>query len=211
MEKSLIEDLNWRYATKIFDKNKKVSESDLDEITEAFRLSPSGYGLQPWKLIIVENKKTREELLPNSWNQAQIIDASHLIVLARIENPGDVLVDSYLDDMVSTSGATRENLKGYEDMMKGFLNSISIEDRNAWADRQVMIATGVLISFLASKEIDSCPIEGFDKVKYNEILGLEKLGLSSVLVLPIGYRSSEDKYSQRPKIRFEKEKLIMKI
>lgn len=211
MEKSLIEDLNWRYATKIFDKNKKVSESDLDEITEAFRLSPSWYWLQPWKLIIVENKKTREELLPNSWNQAQIIDASHLIVLARIENPGDVLVDSYLDDMVSTSWATRENLKWYEDMMKGFLNSISIEDRNAWADRQVMIATWVLISFLASKEIDSCPIEWFDKVKYNEILWLEKLWLSSVLVLPIWYRSSEDKYSQRPKIRFEKEKLIMKI
>lgn len=211
MEKSLIEAFNWRYATKIFDKNKKVSDSDLDEITEAFRLSPSWYWLQPWKLIIVENKKTREELLPNSWNQAQIVDASHLIVLARVENPGNSLVDSYLDDMVFKTWASREDLKWYEDMMKWFLNSISLEARNAWADRQVMIAAWFLISFLASKEIDSCPIEWFDKVKYNEILWLEKLWLSSALVLPIWYRSSEDKYAQRPKIRFAKEKLIMKI
>lgn len=208
---SLLKALEWRYATKIFDKNKKVSENDLEEIIEAFRLTPSSFWLQPWKLIVVRDTKKREELLPNSWNQSQIIDASHLLVLVRIQNAGDKLVDQYLDDMVNKTGATRENLKWYEDMMKWFLNSLSLEQKNAWADRQVMIASGVMMSLLAEKEIDACPIEWFDREKYNEILWLNEKWLSSVLVLPIGYRDESDKYSSRPKIRFQKEDILINI
>ncbi|MGE4444401.1 MAG: NAD(P)H-dependent oxidoreductase [Candidatus Altimarinota bacterium] len=208
---NLVESLEWRYATKVFDKNKKVSDTDLAEIIEAFRLTPSSFGLQPWKLIVVKDVKKREELLPNSWNQAQIVDASHLLVLARVENAGDTLVDQYLDDMVNKTGATRENLKGYEDMMKGFLNGLSLDQKNAWADRQVMIASGVMMSLLAEKQIDACPIEGFDRAKYNEILSLNEKGLSSVLVLPIGYRDESDKYSSRPKIRFQTEDILINI
>ncbi len=208
---NLVESLEWRYATKVFDKNKKVSDTDLAEIIEAFRLTPSSFGLQPWKLIVVKDVKKREELLPNSWNQAQIVDASHLLVLARVENAGDTLVDQYLDDMVNKTGATRENLKWYEDMMKWFLNGLSLDQKNAWADRQVMIASGVMMSLLAEKQIDACPIEGFDRAKYNEILSLNEKGLSSVLVLPIGYRDESDKYSSRPKIRFQTEDILINI
>lgn len=206
---NLLENLNWRYATKAFDTNKKISQSDLDEIFEAFRLSPSGYGLQPWKLILVENPATRAELLPHSWNQSQIVDASHLLVFARVENPGNDLVDAYLDDMVATTGATRENLKGYEDMMKGFFASLSVEARNAWADRQVFLAAGNVLAFLANKYIDSCPMEGFVPAKYNEILGLTDLGLSASMVLPIGYRKEDDKYSSKSKVRFAKDNLVI--
>ncbi len=206
---NLLENLNWRYATKAFDTNKKISQSDLDEILEAFRLSPSGYGLQPWKLILVENSQTRAELLPHSWNQSQIVDASHLLVFARVENPGNDLVDAYLDDMVATTGATRENLKGYEDMMKGFFASLSVEARNAWADRQVFLAAGNVLAFLANKHIDSCPMEGFVPAKYNEILGLTDLGLSASMVLPIGYRKEDDKYSSKSKVRFAKDDLVI--
>ncbi len=208
---NLVESLEWRYATKVFDKNKKVSDTDLAEIIEAFRLTPSSFGLQPWKLIVVKDVKKREELLPNSWNQAQIVDASHLLVLARVENAGDTLVDQYLDDMVNKTGATRENLKWYEDMMKWFLNGLSLDQKNAWADRQVMIASGVMMSLLAEKQIDACPIEWFDREKYNEILWLNEKWLSSVLVLPIGYRDESDKYSSRPKIRFQTEDILINI
>lgn len=206
---NLIDSLNWRYATKVFDKTKKVPESDINEIIESFRLTPSSFWLQPWKLILVESEEKRQELLPNSWNQPQIVDASHLFVLARIENPSDKLVDNYLDDMCETTWATREDLKWYEDMMKWFLSNLTLEQKNAWADRQVMIASWVMISLLADKKIDSCPIEGFDKAKYNEILWLDNLWLSSVLVLPVWYRDEADKYASRQKVRFKKENILI--
>lgn len=208
---SLLKTLEWRYATKIFDKNKKVSETDLEEIVEAFRLTPSSFWLQPWKLLIVRDVKKREELLPNSWNQSQIVDASHLLVLVRVENAGNELVDQYLDTMIQTTWAKREDLKWYEDMMKWFLNWLSLEQKNAWADRQVMIASWVMMSLLSEKQIDACPIEWFDRAKYNEILGLNEQGLSSVLVLPIGYRDESDKYASRPKVRFQKEDILINI
>lgn len=206
---NLLESLEWRYATKVFDKNKKISETDLNEIIEAFRLTPSSFGLQPWKLVIVKDVKTREELLPNSWNQWQIVDASHLLVLVRVENAGNELVDQYLDTLVQTTGAKREDLKWYEDMMKGFLNGLSLEQKNAWSDRQVMIASWVMMSLLAEKQIDACPIEWFDRAKYDEILGLNKEGLSSVLVLPVWYRDASDKYASRPKVRFARENVVL--
>ncbi len=208
---NLLESLEWRYATKVFDKNKKVSDTDLDDIIEAFRLAPSSFGLQPWKLVVVTDENTRKELLPNSWNQQQIVDASHLLVLTRVENAWEALVEDYLNNMTQTTGATRENLKWYEDMMKWFLNGLSLDQKNAWADRQVMIASGVMMSLLAEKEIDACPIEWFDREKYNEILWLNEKWLSSVLVLPIGYRDESDKYSSRPKIRFQKEDILINI
>lgn len=208
---NLLESLEWRYATKVFDKNKKVSDTDLADIIEAFRLTPSSFWLQPWKLVVVTDENTRKELLPNSWNQQQIVDASHLLVLTRVENAWEKLVEDYLNNMTQTTGAKREDLKGYEDMMKWFLNGLSLEQKNAWADRQVMIASGVMMSLLAQKQIDACPIEGFDRAKYNEILSLNEKGLSSVLVLPIGYRDESDKYSSRPKIRFPKEDILINI
>lgn len=208
---SLIDSLKWRYATKVFDNTKKITDTDLEEIIEAFRLSPSSFWLQPWKLIIVKDEKKRQELLPNSWNQSQVVDASHLLVLSRVENAWNELVDSYLDDMVKTTWATRENLKWYEDMMKWFLANLNLEQKNAWADRQVMIASWILHSLLAEKRIDSCPMEWFDRAKYNEILWLSEKWLSSVLVIPVWYRSADDKYASRPKVRYKKEDLVITV
>lgn len=208
---NLLDSLKWRYATKIFDKNKKISDSDLEEILEAFRLSASSFWLQPWKIIVVENHETRAKLLPASWNQPQIVDASHLLVLARMENPGEELVERYLDDLVQARWIKREDVAWYEDMMKWFLNSKSVEQRNLWAWRQVNIALWNVLAFLASKQIDACPMEWFDPKAYNEILGLDTLGLFADIVLPIGYRASEDKYASLPKVRFAKEDIVVKM
>ncbi len=208
---NLLDSLKWRYATKIFDKNKKVSDSDLEEVLEAFRLSASSFWLQPWKIIVVENFELRAKLLQASWNQPQIVDASHLLVLARMENPGEELVERYLDDLVKTRWIKRQDVAWYEDMMKWFLNSKSVDERNLWASRQVNIALGNVLAFLASKQIDACPMEWFDSNAYNEILWLDKLWLFANVVLPIWYRSSEDKYATSPKVRFAKEDIVVKM
>lgn len=208
---NLLENLKWRYATKLFDKKRLVTNEDLHEILEAFRLSASSFWLQPWKIILVENKDIRQKLLPFSWNQPQIVDASHLLVIARIENPGDDLIEKYINDIVKIRGVSRDELLWYENMMKWFLNSKTKDERNFWATRQVNIALWTLLTFLAHKKIDSCPIEWFDPKAYDEILWLWNLGLSSCIVLPIWYRSQEDKYSTLPKVRFSLDDLIIKI
>lgn len=207
---NLLESLKTRYATKAFDSSKKIADKDLQEILESFRLAPSGYWLQPWKLVIVENPQLREKLLPHSWNQKQVVDASHLLVFSRVENPGDELVDAYLDDMVATRWASREDLKWYEDMMKWFLNSLSLEAKNAWADRQVFLSSWVVLSLLAEKWIDSCPMEWFVPAEYTKVLELDQEGLTPVLVLPIGYKMQDDKYAILPKVRFGLDKLVVR-
>lgn len=207
---NLLESLKTRYATKVFDSSKKISDTDLNEILEAFRLSASSFWLQPWKVIIVENPELREQLLPHSWNQKQVVEASHLLVLARIDKPNNELIEDYLNDIVATRWASREDLKGYEDMMKWFFASMDDQKRNFWATKQVNIALGNLLTFLAYKNIDSCPMEWFIPQKYDEILWLSELWLASELVLPIGYKSSEDKYAWLPKVRFGLDKLVIR-
>lgn len=207
---SLLESLKIRYAAKAFDSSKKITDKDLSEILESFRLAPSGFWLQPWKLVIVENQELREQLLPHSWNQKQVVDASHLLVFSRVENPGDELVDAYLDDMVVTRWASREDLKWYEDMMKWFLNSLSLDAKNAWADRQVFLSSWVVLSLLAEKWIDSCPMEWFIPAEYSKVLELDKEWLTPVLVLPIGYKMQDDKYATLPKVRFGIDKLVVR-
>ncbi|NVP18068.1 NAD(P)H-dependent oxidoreductase [Candidatus Gracilibacteria bacterium] len=206
----LIENLNWRYATKSFDTSKKVSEGDLEEIIEVFRLTPSSFGLEPWKLIIVENSETREKLQAHSWNQSQITQASHLLVFARVKNIDDNYIDNFLNNNSKITGATREQLSGYENMMKGYFSNMTLESKTSWARDQVFLALGNVMNFLAQKQIDSCAIGGFDPSKYDEILELDKLGLASVVVLPIGYRSSDDKNALRPKVRFSKDEIIIR-
>lgn len=208
---NLLDSLKWRYATKVFDKNKKVSETDLAEILEAFRLTPSAYWLQPWKLIIVENPELRQKLLPVSWNQSQIVDASHLLVLARRDDLWDSFVDEYVEDFTKTRGIQKQDIAWYESMMKSFISSLSLEAKTSWATRQVFIALWNILTFLASKEIDSCPMEWFDSKAYDEILWLKDLSLSSVAVLPIGYRSEDDKYITYPKVRFSLDDIVLKM
>lgn len=204
----IIDSLNWRYATKEFDSTKKISEDDLNELIEVFRLTSSSFGLQPWKLVIVENKEKREELLPVSWGQKQIVDASHLLVLTRIKNFWEENIDKYLETSCKATWATREQLKWYEDMMKWFISKLDENSEKLWSHEQVFIALGWLLNVLAEKRIDSCAIWGFDSNKYDEILDLDNKWLASVVVLPIWYRSENDKYSSYPKIRFSKEDIL---
>lgn len=208
---TIIDALNWRYATKAFDTTKKVSEKDLENILEATRLTASSFGLQPWKVIVVTNPEIRAKLRENAWGQAQVTDASHLVVFAIQKNLNVAYVDHYVDLVSKARGVDASALKGYADMMKGSVSGRSPEALKEWAARQAYIALGTLLVAAAEAQIDTCPMEGFDPAKFDEILGLSKLGLESVLVAPIGYRSSDDASAHFKKVRFPKEEIFVEV
>lgn len=203
--------LHWRYATKKFDNQKKLSPEELDLILESGRLAPSSFGLQFWKFLVIENKDLREKIQTAAWNQTQVTDASHLIVLATPNEYHSNRVDEYVTEIAQTRGKTVESLKGYADMMKGTASQMGKEGFINWVDKQVYIALGFMMYTAAEHQIDSCPLEGFDQKQVDQILGLEKQGLHSVVLLPIGHRSKDDQYAEQKKVRYPAEKVIQII
>ena len=208
---TIIKTLNWRYATKKFDNTKKVSEDDLGTLLEAARMSPSSYGLQPYHIFVITDGEIRKQLQPASWNQSQIVDASHLLVFANKAEFGSELVDNYLKNVSETRGTDMENLKGYGDFMKSKLLELPNETKSMWTAKQTYIALSNVMTAAATLEIDTCPMEGFEPDKYDEILGLTANGLTTAVVLPIGYRSEEDQTQHFPKVRYSKEELFTHI
>lgn len=196
-----IETRLWRYATKQFDASKEVSADDLKTILEAGRLSPSSYGLQPYHIFVITDPKLREKLKEVSWNQPQITDASHLLVLANFTDFGEELVDDYIQNVVDTRNNLREDLEQYANTMKNTLSGLSQEQKAQWAAKQTYLALGNLLQAAAELRIDACPMEGFQNEKYNEILELDKKNLNAAVLLTVGYRSSEDALADKPKVR----------
>lgn len=208
---NFIQDANWRYATKKFDATKKVSAEDLTTLKEAIRLSSSSYGLQPYKVLIIENPELRAQLQPVSWGQTQIVDASHLIVFANVTNIGETEIDAYFKNLTETRNIPMEALQGYADFMKSKITSLSEEARNIWTSKQTYLALGNLLNAAAELKIDVTPMEGFEPEQYNEILGLKKLGLNASLVAPIGYRHEEDATQHYVKVRKSNEELFLNL
>lgn len=198
-----IEALKWRYATKKFDAKKKVSDADLNELLEALRLSPSSYGLQPWKFIVITNPELRKNLREHAWNQPQITDASHLIVLATRTDVDEKYVKQYVNEIAKQRGVPVDSLQGYQDMMTGDVKNRSKEAIVEWSKHQTYIALGFLLETAALKQIDACPMEGFDKVKFDEILDLKKKNLTATVLCSVGYRAADDAYAQNAKVRFK--------
>lgn len=207
---AIIEDLNWRYACKVFDPNKKISSEDLNTIKEALRLTPSSYGIQPWKFVMVEDTALREQLVAASWNQSQVKDASHLIVMCAPAKVDEAFIDSYIADTAQTRGQNPDDLAGFKKMIMSVANWDEPKQQ-AWAKNQIYIALGNLMTVCAQMKIDCCPMEGFQPKKYDEILDLTGRGLRSVVVAPVGYRADSDKYSQLKKVRFPLDQLFIKI
>jgi nitroreductase len=208
---SYIENLNWRYATKKFDTSKKVEQKELESLLEATSLSASSYGLQPYRILVVEDSELRGKLKPAAWGQSQITEASHLIVLANQSTFGEELVDDYLSNVSETRGIPENDLQGYADFMKSKLMPLSESAKATWTARQTYIALGNLLSAAADLKIDTCPMEGFDSLQFNEMLGLTERGLNAAVLVAIGYRSKEDKTQHYKKVRRAKEDLITHI
>ncbi|MEG0852054.1 NAD(P)H-dependent oxidoreductase [Flavobacterium plurextorum] len=208
---TLLENLNWRYATKKFDATKKISAADLNTLKEAVRLAASSYGLQPFKVVLVENPEIREKLKAAAWGQTQITDASNLFVFANDLNAGPESVAAYIKNISETRGLPTEALGGFADMMNGVISNLSQEAKNIWTSKQTYIALGTLLAAAAELKIDATPMEGFNPAQFNEILGFDKLGLNAAVIATVGYRHDEDEAQHYKKVRKSQEELFITI
>lgn len=211
MKTSIIDALEWRYAAKTFDTAKKLSAAQLDTLLEALRLSPSSFGIQPWRFIVVTNPEVRARLRVAGFDQKQITDASHLIVFAAAKDIDDALIDRYIQSIADIRGVSVESLHGRRVMITEWIKQKTAQDRQEWAIQQVYIALGVLVAAAALEGIDVCPMGGFDSKKFDEILGLDALNLVSCVIAAVGFRSETDEYARAKKIRFSKEQVIKEI
>ncbi|WP_299898939.1 NAD(P)H-dependent oxidoreductase [uncultured Aquimarina sp.] len=197
----LIQNLEWRYATRKFDPEKKVSKSDLENIKKAISLAASSYGLQAYKVLIIEDPEIRKKLQPESWGQSQIVDASQLIVFCNYTNVDNQVIDDYLKLKADIQNLNLEDLKGYGDFMKSKITELPDEIMKAWTAKQTYIGLGNLLAACAELKIDACPMEGFSPEGYDSILNLSEKGLSAAVIATIGYRSEEDMTQHSKKVR----------
>ncbi len=208
---TFIENQNWRYATKKFEPSKKISDADFEILKEAIRLSTSSYGLQPYKVLIIENPEIREKLRPVSWNQSQVTEASHLIVFANETNLGSVEIDAFIENTSEIRQIPLENLTGYANFMKAKIGELTDSERSNWTAKQAYLALGNLINAAAELKIDVTPMEGFDPEIYNEILNLKPQNLNATLVAAVGYRDPEDATQFYKKVRKPNNELFITI
>jgi len=206
------EALEWRYATKSFDAERQIDPATWDFLERSLVLTPSSYGLQPWKFFIVGDPAIRAKFRENGWGQSQFTDASHVIVFAIVTDLPQSHVDKYAERIAEVRGVPVESLSPLmkmieSDVIKGPRRAIV----NEWAARQAYIALGQFMGLAAVLGIDTCPIEGFDPAAFDEILGLKARGLASVVCCAAGYRSPSDKYADYAKVRFAPEDVIEHI
>jgi nitroreductase len=207
----LVKQLNWRYATKQFDAQRKITPEDWAALEEALVLTPSSYGLQPWKFMVVKDGATREKLVEASWGQRQVAEASHLVVFTVKSEIGEGDIEEYIERIAEVRGVARESLKGFRDMMVGALvQGMDASQQKAWAARQAYIALGNFLNSAAVLGIDACPMEGIEPERYDAILGLGAQGLSTVVVAA-GYRHQNDPYAGLKKVRFPREKVLLEV
>jgi len=206
---NLEKSLHWRYATKLFDSNRKILPETWKTLENALLLAPSSYGLQPWKFIVIEDSKLREKLKAVSWDQSQVTDCSHYVVLLYMEKMDRKHVSRFLDRMSLVRQLERPKLAAYEevivsDLLKG-PRSAKID---TWAKCQTYIAMGFALQAAASLQVDACPMEGLDPEAYDEILGLKGSGFRTIASIAFGYRSASDVYQAAKKVRFEPHEVI---
>ncbi len=206
----LLEKLNWRYATKRFDKSRKLGPEQLNTLLQAADLAPSSYGLQPFSLIVVENDAVKEKLSPAAYNQPQVTEASYVLIWAARTDLSEVHVEEYVERIARIRRISTEDLAENEKTMKNSVNKRTPEQRFNWAARQAYISLGFLLSAAAFYDIDACPQEGFKNAEFDKILGLEEKGLSSVVMATVGYRSEEDATQHQKKVRKTLDELVVK-
>jgi nitroreductase len=211
---TILDNLKWRYAVKKFDAQKKIPEPTWKALEEALVLSPSSYGLQPWKFFVIKDPAVRATLRTASWNQSQITDASHLVVLARKATVTPADVDQYVQRIMEVRGAPAAALEDYRQMMLGSVNNpagLPGGSMDTYTRSQVYIALGFFLFAAAQLGIDACPMEGFDPAKYDEILGLTAMGYKATVVATSGYRAADDWLASLPKVRKEPEDVIATV
>lgn len=208
---TILESLEWRYATKSFDTNYTLSDTEINILKNAFNLTATSFGLQPIKLVIVKDRERREKLLPHAFNQKQVIEASHLLIICIQKNSTVQDVENYFDLVKKIRKTPDEILAPFKDYLLGHFSKTSQEDLSKSAKSQAYIALGNLLTVCATQQIDSCPMEGFIPQKFDEILELNKHNLSATLLLPVGKRAANDYMADLKKVRKPLDQMILEI
>jgi nitroreductase len=209
---TLLTQLQWRYATKAFDPARKISTTDWSALEQTLILSPASYGMQPYRFVVITDQAIKQQLVPFSWNQSQPADCSHYVVFAARAENTEADVDHYMKRIAEVRGGGTEALASFKkmlmsDVVDGPRGQIALE----WATRQAYIALGNFMTAAALVGIDTCPMEGIDPAKYDEILHLPELGFRTVVACAAGYRSDLDKYASLPKVRFPGNELVIRV
>jgi nitroreductase len=208
----LLTALEWRYATKVFDAAQKIPAAVWAALEKTLVLTPTSYGLQPYKFLIIETPAKRAELLPHSWNQKQVVDASHFVVFTARTEMKEADVDRFIKRAAEVRKLPAEALNTYRGMMVGdVVNGPRGRVAHEWATRQAYIALGNLMTAAAVVGVDACPMEGLVPAEYDKILGLANSGYATVVACALGYRSANDKYAGMAKIRFEVNELVQYV
>lgn len=209
---SLLETLSWRYATKKFNSSKKIDAATWKALEESLALTPSSYGLQPWKFLVVQDPELRAKLREQSWGQGRVTDASHLVVFTHRTDITEADVDRYLARIAEVRGVSLESLAGFRKMMvDNLVNRGQRSDIPEWTARQTYIALGQLMTAAAALGVDATPMEGLDPQAYDRILGLEGSGYATTMACALGYRAEDDGYAQLPKVRFATDELVVNL
>lgn len=208
---SLKQSLEWRYATKKFDPTKKLSADQLQLLLDTIHLSPSSYGLQQYRILVVEDAAIREQLREAAYGQTQLTDSSQVIVFAAETEINEAYVKKYIDRIVEVRGVERSAVADFENVILGSISRLGEDQKIAWSHKQAYIALGIAMAAASEAGIDSCPMEGFNAGKFDEILGLKEKGLTTSVILCIGHRAEDDHYAHFAKVRKPADELFIHI
>ena len=206
-----IESLKWRYAVKKFDNNKSLTETQINTLKNAFNLTATSYGLQPLKLVLLKNKTIQKELVAHSWNQSQVVDASHLLVICIPKQYSSEEVKKYFSLVQEIRNTPAEINQPFKEFLTAEIEKKTQEELFLWNKNQAYIALGNLLTICALEKIDSCPMEGFIPEKYNEVLKLDTHNLTATLVLPVGFRAEDDYMKDLKKVRKNIKDVVIEI
>jgi len=208
---NVIESLEWRYAVKKFDADKSLTENQITTLKKAFNLTATSYGLQPLKLVVIKNKDIQKELVVHSWNQPQVLEASHLLVICIPKTYDKEEVTKYFNLVQKIRNTPDAIINPFKKFLTQEIEKKTQEELLAWNKNQAYLALGNLLTVCASLQIDACPMEGFIPEKYDEVLEFDKHNLTSTLVLPIGYRANDDYMKDLKKVRKNLEEVVLEI
>ena len=197
----VLEHMKWRYAVKKFDSERKLPKEKVERLKEAFNLTATSYGLQPFTLLVIKNKDIQNRLLPHSFGQKQVVQASHILVICIKDIIDGAYITQYFDQIKKIRNVSDEIIDPFKNDLVDSFSKKDVDEIKSWSTNQAYLAMGNLLTVCALEKIDSCPMEGFESEAYDQVLKLKERGLTSVLVLPIGYRADDDMFAGFKKVR----------
>jgi hypothetical protein len=206
---AMIDALEWRYATKKFDDSKRIDPSKVEMLKKAFNLTPTSYGLQPLRLLVIKEQELKDKLFEHSYNQIQVKSASHILVICIENSVDEPFINHNFELQKEIRNAKDETVRPFREFLIKDFGKKSDQDIKKWAINQAYLALGNLLTICAAEKIDACPMEGFDSAAYDRILNLNEKGISSTLVLPVGYRAEDDKFAGFQKVRRPQKETII--